>query len=508
MQSDTVSPYMAGDPSASREIIEDLSSQIIGLAGRLAAATCRWLLLIADFDEKGGAGHYGLGSTARWVSHYCGLSRRTAVEHVRVARALARFPELAAGMAAGRLSYSHVRAISRLARDDEPALVSELITVAEYGTVGQLETMVRGLRTVDLNELPRRETPEASLSRRYDDHSQWRLAAHLPPEDGAIIQSALERLAREDGISEAQALVRMAEIVVAALNDGQPAPRTLRGEERAAVVIHLDAAAIPPEAAKPDATTSDATTSNARTSDATTRAPVPYARIQGGPGLPDRVVRRLVCAGRVRLAVHGPDGNVQDLGRSHRMVSDRQFRMLLLRDGGCAHPGCGSKSGLEAHHVRHWVDGGATDLANLVLLCRAHHHAHHDQEFAIQALGGGHFAFIRDGDRALPASVDPSAFIDTVTAVEAEHADVAATAAQTRWGGERLDRHWAIAVLADRRRRESERVRLAPTRRSHEMAPVPSAGGTPGSRHDRSANRREVRRGRPHRWHQAPPTNN
>ena len=59
---------------------------------------------------------FGLASTARWLTHCCGLSHRAAVDHVRVARALVAFPELAAAMAAGRLSYSHVRAIARVAR--------------------------------------------------------------------------------------------------------------------------------------------------------------------------------------------------------------------------------------------------------------------------------------------------------------------------------------------------------------------------------------------------------
>src|SRR5882757_5871779 len=87
--------------------IDELGSRIVGLAGRLASAMCRWLLLVADFDARDGAAPFGFASTARWLSYSCGLSRRTAVEQVRVARALAEFPVLAESMAAGRLSYSH-----------------------------------------------------------------------------------------------------------------------------------------------------------------------------------------------------------------------------------------------------------------------------------------------------------------------------------------------------------------------------------------------------------------
>ncbi|HEY8827550.1 MAG TPA: HNH endonuclease [Jatrophihabitantaceae bacterium] len=46
-------------------------------------------------------------------------------------------------------------------------------------------------------------------------------------------------------------------------------------------------------------------------------------------------------------------------------MSERQFRALPLRDGGCTHRGCGSTQGLEAHHLRHWIHGGRTDLTNL-----------------------------------------------------------------------------------------------------------------------------------------------
>ena len=110
--------------------VEELGSQIVGLAGRLAAATCRWLLLVAAFDARAGYRHYVLHSTARWLAHYCGVSRRTAIEHVRVARALAAHPSLAAAMSAGRLSYSHVRAISRIADLGDTALVESLVNVA------------------------------------------------------------------------------------------------------------------------------------------------------------------------------------------------------------------------------------------------------------------------------------------------------------------------------------------------------------------------------------------
>jgi hypothetical protein len=229
--------------------LDELGSQIVGLAGRLAASTCRWLLLVAQFDARDGCARFGLGSTARWLSHACGLSRRTAVEQVRVARGLVAFPALAEAMAAGRLSYSHVRAITRLATPGEQRLVTDLIELARHGTVGQLESTVRGLRTVEQNDESDAAGARAAeyLTRCWSADSRWRLAARLDPERGALVQSALDTIARGEGLSHAEALVRMAEIALAALNDGQRRPRGLRGDERAAVVVHLDAAALPTE---------------------------------------------------------------------------------------------------------------------------------------------------------------------------------------------------------------------------------------------------------------------
>src|SRR5882757_9280973 len=239
----TQSPCVA---TVSTTDIDDLGSRIVGMAGRLSAAMCRWLLLIAEFDACDGAAKFGLPSTSGWLSYACGLSRRTAIDHVRVARALAAFPALVESMSAGRISYSHARAISRVARAGEERLVGDLIMVAEHGTVGQLEIVVRGLRTVEDNE----QTPasvEEYAAWSWSSESQWRLSARLDPERGAVVQKTVEMIAGTEGISHAEALVRMADIAFAAVNDHETPLRELRGDERAAVVIHLDAADLPAE---------------------------------------------------------------------------------------------------------------------------------------------------------------------------------------------------------------------------------------------------------------------
>jgi hypothetical protein len=447
--------------------IDELGARIVGMAGRLASAMCRWLLLVAAFDARGGSDQFLLPTTARWLSHYCSLSRRTAVEHVRVARALAANPSLAAAMSAGRISFSHARAITRVTELGDADLVADLVMVAEHGTVGQLEDMVRGLRTVERNNAGVDPETVETVSHRWRDDSYLGLSAKLDPEHGALVLSAVDAVARREGISHPAALTRLAEIALASLNaDDGPAP-SLRGDEYAAVVVHLDASKVRPDAAPDHATEAEPNPGAGVEARSAERGAValPYARIARGPGLPDATVQRLLCTGRIRAIVttDGEDETsdrvesryrwrrgVLDIGANRRLVSDKTFRALLVRDGGCCTvPGCGSRMGLEAHHVRPWFWGGKTIMANLVLLCRAHHHALHHDAFRIQPLGKERFRYLSPDGRKLPERGYPGEVAD-LAPIEDDYVGVAPDAATTRWDGSRLDRDYAVAALAQR----------------------------------------------------------
>jgi HNH endonuclease len=449
--------------------LDELGERIVGMAGRLAAATSRWLVLVAEFDARQGCLRLGLASSAQWLTHACGIAHRTAVEHVRVGRALAQYPRLAVEMRAGRLSYSQVRAISRIAEPAAPgdagehALVDDLIEAARHGTVAQLEVLVRGLRSVDDNDKETPAQPAEYVTRSWTADSRWRLGARLDPERGAVVDAAVEAIARAEGISAADALVRLAEIALVALADADNPPRGLRGDERAAVVIHLDAAQVPAPAA-PDATGErgdGATDDDAAVGVGSVPRSAerdrhrPLGRIAGGPGLPDRVIQRLVCAGRVRTVIHDGATNLFDVGRSHRLVTDRQYRALLIRQHGqCAHPGCPNTTNLHAHHRIHWLHGGRTDLDNLLLLCERHHLAHHDGVFQIHTLGSGRFRFVTADGRDLSTPTRPEPSPDT-RPIEDDHPNIAPDAATSRWDGQHLDRPYAISVLAQHRQTAS-----------------------------------------------------
>src|SRR5688572_21982219 len=95
--------------------IQDLAAQITELAGHLNAANHRWLMLIAEFDNRKGWSDGGTQSCAHWLNWQCGIDKGAAREKVRVAHALEKLPKISAAMERGELSYSKVRAVTRAA---------------------------------------------------------------------------------------------------------------------------------------------------------------------------------------------------------------------------------------------------------------------------------------------------------------------------------------------------------------------------------------------------------
>ena len=90
------------------------------------------------------------------------------------------------------------------------------------------------------------------------------------------------------------------------------------------------------------------------------------------------VARRLACDAKVLVSADGPDGQSLNLGRTRRDPSDAQRMEIRRRDKGCRFPGCTHTEFTDVHHVVHWIDGGPTDLRNLVELCDQHHRCVHE----------------------------------------------------------------------------------------------------------------------------------
>ena len=178
--------------------LPELARAITSGAVRMAAATATWLRLVAEFDEREGWAGTGIKSCGHWLAWQCGMSPGAAREPVRVARALTTLPRLTAAFTEGRLSYSKVRALTRVA---EPDTEESLLEFALAATASQTERLVRQWRRAD--------APDAatlSLKRQFeywwDDDGMLVLRVRLEPDQGAhlltAIDSLAERAARRD----------------------------------------------------------------------------------------------------------------------------------------------------------------------------------------------------------------------------------------------------------------------------------------------------------------------
>lgn len=185
------------------------------------------------------------------------------------------------------------------------------------------------------------------------------------------------------------------------------------------------------------------------------------AVLDAGPGIPlvplgATTLFRLACDALVEPATHC-DGD-RPPRTVHRFATARQRRALLLRDGGCAFPGCPSRRLLHAHHRRPWAEGGRTTLDNLVLACEHHHKLIHEGGWQLHPHAesngqGGWLAVGPDGQRHVTAPPMRGG----VRALSSAHtATIAAGTVTGHWAGESLDLDYAVGVL-------SQPVRVAPS---------------------------------------------
>ena len=161
--------------------------------------------------------------------------------------------------------------------------------------------------------------------------------------------------------------------------------------------------------------------------------------------------RRMACDAATVTMHHGPGGEILDVGRRTRTISPALRRALMARDRQCRFPGCGNVR-CDAHHLEHWADGGRTALDNLVLLCRRHHRAVHEEGFRVTLDAAGGAQFLRPDGRPLPEA--PPAPAWTGPALQPTNDDLAeadieidADTAAPSWRGERLDLDYAMSVL-------------------------------------------------------------
>jgi hypothetical protein len=164
------------------------------------------------------------------------------------------------------------------------------------------------------------------------------------------------------------------------------------------------------------------------------------SELEDGTRVSAETSRRLSCDASVVPIRHSVDGSVLDVGRRTRTIPPSLRRALEARDQGCRFPGCGLRF-TDAHHVKHWADGGETALDNLVLLCSHHHRLVHEDGWSVEWWGVSLPAFIdRRGQKhvngrppgpALPSHRDP---VETLIAdTRSRGADPDYLTAGARW---------------------------------------------------------------------------
>lgn len=425
--------------------LERLEAEITTQAGHLAAAECRWLLAVAEYDRREGWGQWGCCSCAMWLGWKCGLSRRAAQEKVRVARALGDLPLVTEAFSRGELSYSQVRALTRVA---EPFTEAGLMEIARNGTVAQLERVVAGMRTCirrdDETEAANVRHERRYISYRYDDDGSLVGSFRVDPEEAPTIVGALEavekvrsaeRSATADpeteraddpaGAPRVDAFVAIMENALA----GELVERT--GGDQYLTVVHIDAQTL--------------------ADDADGRC-----HLEGGSAIAPETARRLACDAGLVAMLDDRDGNPLVVGKKTRTIPAALRRAVHTRDQGrCKFPGCGRPIA-HIHHVEHYAEGGPTVLTNLVGLCKFHHRCVHEGGYTLTLAEDGSALFYRpDGQLIDPA---PKVHIDSddggIELRNRDHGlDITPTTVTTDWCGDTLDNSLATDnIMWDRQR--------------------------------------------------------
>ena len=370
-----------------RQLAQDLAESWHAVS----KCTAHFLQLLREFDQRSAYLEWGCVDAAQWLDAHCGISRVTAREKVRVARALSDLNLIAQSFSEGQLSYSQVRALTRLANvDNEQALLE----MAVGCPASELEQRLRAMENGELLSCTD-ESGKAkhTLTKHVGDGDRVCFKIELSREDASILTKALEVAkgeirecglgvsgAGDDAALSADALVLMARRTLSGCFRGsgkegavwfqpdlsevaldEPAPE--QSGPAHLVTVHVDESAV--------------------------------SGAGGHSDLPSSVVRRLLCDGALVGVSEDKDGVPLSVGRKSRTVPIGIRRALEARDRTCRYPGCNHGRWLDAHHVVHWADGGETSLENLVLLCTHHHKLLHEGEFQILTRGEKGHCFAR-----------------------------------------------------------------------------------------------------------------
>jgi hypothetical protein len=371
---DASAEQLAGSPGAA------LSARVVELAALAERVDAELVRTIAQWDAAGAWAEDGALSAASWLAHRTSMLRVDAARLVRTGRLVQEHGATADALAAAVVSSRQVETLAAAVgpRDElYPDHEATLLNAAEALAADDFAVVVRRWRSLADDQLATDDALEVFERRQLHVSPTLfgtvRIDGELDPEGGATFLAALDALDHPDPtnvlVPPRPTSQRRADALV------QLAAQSLAGEESsgrprvgASVVIDAETLAGQPP-----------------TDFAAIRMDLervgPIARATACRLTCDSTITRVVLAGR---------SEILDLGRSTRLVTERLRHGLVIRDRGCCFPGCDRPpEWCDAHHVKHWAEGGQTSPENLVLLCRRHHVLCHE--------GGWHLARGPDG---------------------------------------------------------------------------------------------------------------
>ncbi len=350
---------------------EEVEGDLIEMERQMGALEVEQARRVAEVERRGSYRRDGYLSFTCWVGQKLRMAANAAARLVRFARAIREMPVTRAALSDGEISRSSVDVLVK-AREPYPQ---------EFASAE--DTLVEAARNLDVRDLRHAVTywrqaidhlgAEEEAERLHELRrlhvsatleGMVRVDGDLDPETGQVLISALRsvedtwaRSGAEDGRTFAQRRAdAVGEICRQSLDlSGRP---EVAGE-RPHVVVRVDLGAL--------------------------GGGVGQAELEdAGPITPEQA-RRIACdAGVSRVITRGPSEPL-DVGRKTPVVSAALRRAVVERDRDCAFPACDRpQAWCDAHHVRHWADGGETALSNLVLLCRGHHRMIHGGRFAVR----------------------------------------------------------------------------------------------------------------------------
>ncbi len=370
---------------------DELLAELRALETRMRSTWAQILSVVAEVDARGIAGKEGYGTTVELVRALARVTRGEARARVAAAgdvlagRGLdgvpiaPRLPHTAAAVADHVIGSAEVAVIrtvlaripAHIGAERRGEVEAELARHARTLDAGQLATLgKRILAYLDQDGAPPKDTTETRRRLSFTDRDGgYELSGWLDREAAEIVRSALSPLAaprpatdtevdlRDSVQRDADALVELAQ---RALGTGE---LPTDGGERPQVVVTVPLAVL--------------------------AGRIGAGSLGFGGPVNAEVARRIACDARVIPVVLGACGEPLDVGRASHSVPAAIRRAVIVRDRGCAFPGCSVPARwCEIHHIQHWADLGPTSLANCVLLCGRHHRLVHHSAWRITMASG------------------------------------------------------------------------------------------------------------------------